>query len=106
MPFVLRLQLVVPLLLVIPRLKPPSNQPQVTEAEFIRSPTFLPVKKPLSVLLEQVSPLGSTSFVRVLPPWPSLTKYVVRLWAVEMKPLFWPEMRLMAPGVDGPYWSL
>src|ERR1700733_1726985 len=86
---------VVPLELVMPRLKPPANIPQDTPALFSRSPMFLPV---IWTVLgeEQTSLVGSSSPMRVKPPWPSAT---TPLAAPDeaIAPLVWPETRLTAP---------
>ena len=67
---------------------------------------FLPVKLFWSAAVEQTSPNGSVSPMRVQPPLPSgvtwLADMSVGLLLVASKPLVWPEMRLIAPGVDGP----
>src|SRR5580658_5796756 len=98
---VLRLQLVVPFELVIVRSKPPSKKPQETPLSFSRSPMFLPAKFPRLVELEQTSPVGSASLTNVMPPFPSLiTEDSAPL--IVCTPLVCPEIRLMAPSVEGP----
>src|ERR1700720_4205976 len=98
------------LVLVMERLKPPWKKPQEMPAAFNRSPMFLPDMLKYEVVEEQTSLAGSASLMSVKPPWPSgMTVPVVPTWL--MTPLVWPEMRLMAPGVEGPKvepkeWSL
>ena len=62
---------------------------------------FLPDRLIDEVVLEQISPVGSASPMSVSPPDPSATTAVPGL-TVLMTPLVWPEMTLIAPGVDGP----
>ncbi len=94
--------------------KPPWNQPQVTPRAFSRSPTFLPVRAArlfddVRFLLEQSSYAGSGSLITVPTPfasgettaYESLTVAPV-FGSTACTPWVWPEIRLSAPGVDGP----
>ena len=67
---------------------------------------FFPVKLFWSAAVEQTSPTGSVSPMSVQPPFPSGVTWLVDMVAgsllVKAKPLVWPEIKLMAPGVDGP----
>ena len=102
----LRLQPVVPFGLVTVRSNPPANQPQESPAAFSRSPTFLPLMVTwLRVGAEQTSPIGSASPIRVRPPWPSATSSPDPL-SVALIPLVCPEIRLIAPGEEGPKFEL
>src|SRR5271156_5374170 len=101
---------VVPLALVIERLKPPSKKPQVILAAFNRSPMVLPDMLKFALVEEQTSPVGSASPISVIPPLPSATVAEATFRGL-MTPLVWPEMRLTAPTVEGPKlvpkeWSL
>src|ERR1700754_893490 len=101
-----------PLALPVGR-KPPWNQPQVTPLSFSRSPMFLPswiarLSVAVWFLSEQSSYAGSGSLITVPTPLSSgeVTKgsdvgsCVTDVTACV--PWVWPEMRLIAPGVDGP----
>src|SRR6202034_128607 len=95
-----RLHPVLPSGFTICRLNPPANQPQVMPAALSRSPIFCP---PICAvpLPEQTSPYGSGSPITVYPPFPSPTKLPVPpVWFTT--PLVWPEIRLIAPTVEGP----
>src|SRR5579871_1498237 len=74
--------------------KPPSNQPQVRCAAFNKSPMFTPLIAAVAPA-EQSSNVGSRSPMTV----PFTTFLLV---PVTVAPLVWPEIRLSAPGVDGP----
>src|SRR5882757_11317749 len=101
---------VVPLELVMVRSNPPSKKPHVTLAALSRSPMFLPDMLKFLLVEEQMSPAGSASLMSVNPPLPSATTAVPGLTAL-ITPFVCPEIRLRAPGVDGPKvvlneWSL
>src|SRR2546428_506000 len=76
--------------------KPPWNQPQVTPFAFSRSPMFLSFGSTVVVtsLVSQISPAGCGS--------PITVPFAVTAGLVVAKPCVCPEMRLSAPGVDGP----
>src|SRR5579885_500817 len=74
--------------------KPPSNQPQVIFLAFSRSPMFGPLIAAVAPT-EQSSNVGSRSPMTV--PFSTLL-----LVPVTTAPCVWPEIRLSAPGVDGP----
>src|SRR5690349_7480329 len=97
-----RLQPVVPLLLMVCRLKPPTNEPQGILAALNRSPMFLPVKWPCEVVLEHTSPVGSISPINEKPPWPSATTLPPIAPVVCTQPAVEPPNMLANPGVDGP----
>src|SRR4051812_15256251 len=84
------------------------NEPHVTLAALNRSPTFLPAIRFWSADTEHTSLSGSVSPIIVQPPRPSAIAWVAenRLKSRfgEIIPLVWPEIRLIAPGVDGPNW--
>src|ERR1700742_1132610 len=96
-------QPVEPLSLMVCRLKPPTNEPQGMLAVFRRSPMFLAVELP-EVPVEHTSKVGSTSLISVKPFWPSACKDEL-VPTPAAKPLVLPANMLIAPGVDGPYWS-
>ena len=54
------------------------------------------------VEVEQTSPIGSASLIKVSPPLPSLIVTSEGPFSTSLTPLVWPETRLMAPGDDGP----
>ena len=85
------------------RLNPPANHPQVTPAVLSRSPMFFP---PISALNrvgdEHTSSSGSASLTSVSPPFPSPTTSELGPFADAITPFVRPEIRLIAPGVDGP----
>src|SRR6202042_3435274 len=119
-------QPVEPLLLIVCRLKPPTNDPQGISAAFKRSPMFLPVSWVAINVLEQVSKAGSISPISVKPPCPSGTAAPAAarsgpIAAIvlgvpggrsagertgNVAPLVCPENISSAPGVDGPKVSL
>src|SRR5579885_609810 len=99
----LRLHPVVPFELVTDRSKPPMNAPHEIPAALSRSPIFLPaIWTWLRVGAEQTSPTGSASLISVSPPLPSLTSKLLLGFRLTAIPLVCPDMRLSAPGVDGP----
>src|ERR1700761_6535024 len=107
---------------VVVGLKPPPNQPQVTPCSFSRSPTLRDGKfgslkaapsvgaPPQSSRPESASP----TIVKPLPPSETRTPPAmasastcasmagVTSLPAAWAPWVWPEMRLIAPGVDGP----
>src|SRR5689334_18282902 len=97
-----RLQPVVPLLLMVCRLKPPTNEPQGMLAALSRSPMFLPFEWPCEVVLEHTSPVGSISPIKEKPPWPSASKAELPVPTVCTQPALVPANMLAMPGVDGP----
>src|ERR1700691_1366460 len=99
-----RAQPVVPLLLMVCRLKPPTKEPQGMLAVLSRSPMFLAFDEVVVVLLDHRSPVGSTSPIKVKPPVPAGGSCLL-VPPPGTKPLVWPANILIAPGVDGPYWS-
>src|SRR5580692_4632720 len=86
------------------RSKPPSNQPQVTPLVFSRSPMFLLVMVAVTPdVVEHVSPVGSESPIMVRPPLPSATAALLEgVPLAGMSPSVCPEIRLTAPGLEGP----
>jgi hypothetical protein len=62
---VLREQPVVPFSFTVDRLKPPSKKPQLMPAVLSRSPMLTPSICALLLAEAQVSPVGSTSLIRV-----------------------------------------
>src|ERR1044071_5578940 len=103
----MRVQPEVPLLLVMFRSKPPMNEPHEMLAALSRSPMFLPAIRFWSPAgLEHTSLSGSVSPIIVQPPWPSamacVAENIVNGLLGMIMPLVWPEIRLIAPGVDGP----
>src|SRR6266566_5319624 len=103
-----------PALLVPLGANPPWNQPQVTPLALSRSPTFLPVAMATGLVVvwlasEQASKAGSGSPKTV--PRPALLGGLTAPGAATGCPVLgltaklapvWPEIRLSAPGVDGP----
>jgi len=96
----LRLQPVVPLLLMVCRLKPPTNEPQGMLAALSRSPMFLAVEE-TAVPGEHTSKVGSTSPISVMPPCPSASSLPLVPTPATM-PLVLPANISSRPGVDGP----
>ena len=101
--------------------KPPWNQPQVTWCAFSRSPMFLPVMTPSALVAvwlvsEQSSKYGSMSpymaprpSAPYVPMWPGAGTSELTGGTTVVGPggaayalLSSPEIRLSAPGVDGP----
>src|ERR1700679_4163396 len=99
-----RAQPVVPLLLMVCRLKPPTKEPQGILAALSKSPMFLAFDEAVVVVLEHRSPVGSTSAIKLKPPVPSGSSLLL-VPTQGTKPLVWPANMLIAPGFDGPYWS-
>src|SRR5262245_6610943 len=99
-------------------LKPPWNQPQVTPLRLSRSPMFVPSIAPrllvdVWLLSEQSSHAGSKSPMSVPTPAPFgdcvMFGADVIWWVTDVSataPCVCPEIRLTAPGVDGPNTSL
>src|ERR1700678_1839173 len=105
---ILRAQPVVPFAFTIERLNPPMKPPQVMPAASNRSPMLWPPNCAcVRFGLEQTSPSGSASPIRVIPPLPSLTSYPgVGAGGLGFRPattpFVWPDTRLPEPGVEGP----
>src|SRR5882724_8392197 len=76
--------------------KPPWNQPQLMPFAFKRSPIFLPLMETVS-RVEHLSNAGCGSPVTD-PATTSSAKNPTTLVA----PAVWPEIKLRAPGDDGP----
>src|ERR1700750_929979 len=76
-------------------LKPPWNQPQLTWWALSRSPMFLPESTTLAAPLLQSSSVGGGS------PMIVLFSTEPEMLATSV-PCVWPEIRLIAPTVDGP----
>src|SRR5580698_11558274 len=94
-------QPVVPFGLTTVRSNPPWNQPQVSPAVLSRSPIFSPDNSALNEpVFEQTSPRGSASPISVKPPCPSAIWSLEGLLVDAIIPLVWPDIRLIAPGVD------
>src|SRR5437870_4842742 len=80
--------------------KPPWNHPQVMPFSLSRSPIFLPVS-----VTRFLPPVRQSSRAgRGLPIMVPSTTCVFRLpvSSTTLSPWVWPEIRLTAPGVDGP----
>src|ERR1700712_3751155 len=113
---VLRWQPVLPLLLMVCRLKPPTNEPQGILPALSRSPMFLAVIWTWTDGLEQTSPAGSISPMSVKLPslFGTPASADSRSWPIaevdvpggtptgSVKPLVVPANMWIAPGVDGP----
>ena len=112
-----RAQPVLPLALTVFRSNPPSNQPHVMSLALSRSPMLRPDMVIWSMVgLEHTSLLGigvadhgdvargvAGVSERLMGRMQQLAGGVCTLVVWE-KPLAWPEIRLMAPGDDGPNW--
>src|ERR1700681_522964 len=90
---------------------PPWNQPQESPAALSSSPMFMPVNATAS-RVEQSSQYGCASLVNEKPPAPLAVMSAFGVVALATDGLFTscvvstppvlPEMRLIAPGADGP----
>jgi len=93
----------VPFVFTVCRLNPPLNHPQVTSAAFNKSRMFLPLIRTCNVVAEEHTSFnGSGSPIAVCPPLRSLMTEPPEIPFVVATAFVWPEMRLRAPGVEGP----